>query len=155
MLLLSAQRWEKKMLFQRHSDKADALNNVPLFGDLSKRDLERVARIADEIDSMPGEVLIRQGELAREFFLIARGGVKIERDGKVIAHRGEGEVLGELALIDGKPRTATVITEKPSTLLLIEWQRFWPLLESQPTVKTKLLVGVTRRLREVQDSLSY
>lgn len=81
--------------------------------------------------------------------------MKVERDGSVIAYRGAGEYLGELALLDGKPRTATVITDEPSTLLLIEWQRFWPLLESQPSVKTKLLIGLTRRLRELQESLSY
>jgi CRP/FNR family cyclic AMP-dependent transcriptional regulator len=141
------------MRFRRRSEKAEVLGKVPLFQSLSKRDLEQVSKIADEVESQPGEVLMRQGEIGRDFVLIVDGGVRIERNGKVIAHRGPGEFLGELALLDKKPRTATVVTETPSILLVIRWGRFWPLLETVPGVQRKLLVGLAARLRELQDTV--
>jgi CRP/FNR family transcriptional regulator, cyclic AMP receptor protein len=139
--------------FRRQSEKADVLRKVPLFQNLSKRDLERVSRIADEVESKPGEVLMRQGDPGREFILIVDGGVRIERNGEVIARRGAGEFLGELALLDKEPRTATVVTDAPSTLLVIHYGRFWPLLETVPGVQRKLLIGLADRLRELQDRL--
>jgi CRP/FNR family transcriptional regulator, cyclic AMP receptor protein len=139
------------MWFRRRSDKIEVLQKVPLFQNLSKRDLDQIARIADEVQTQPGEVLMRQGEPGREFVLIVDGSVRIERDGQVIDHRGPGEFLGELALLDGKGRTATVIAEKPMTLLVIHWGRFWPLLETIPRVQGKLLIGLAGRLREVLD----
>lgn len=141
------------MLFHRQSDKAEVLKKVPLFENLNKRDLDRVAKIADEVDSKPGEVLMRQGDRGREFMLVVDGKVRIERDGHVIAHRGPGEFLGEMALLDGKPRTATVVTEEPSTLLVIHWGQFWPLLESVPAVQRKMLIGLSGRMREMQAAL--
>jgi len=137
--------------FQRRSDKVEVLRKVPLFQNLSKRDMDQVAKIADEVQSQPGEVLMRQNEPGREFILVVDGGVRVERNGEVVAHRGPGEFLGELALLDGKGRTASVITEKPTTLLVIHWGRFWPLLETVPGVQRKLLVGLAGRMREILD----
>ena len=139
------------MWFRRRSDKVEVLRKVPLFQSLSKRDLDQVARIAEEVQSPPGEVLMRQGEPGRTFILVVDGSVRIERNGEVIAHRGAGEFLGELALLDGKGRSASVITEEPATLLVIHWGRFWPLLESVPGVQRKLLIGLAGRLREIED----
>ncbi|GAC1522200.1 MAG: hypothetical protein NVS2B16_29990 [Chloroflexota bacterium] len=127
------------------------LKKVPLFSNLSKRDLEQVSKIADEVDSKPGEVLMRQGDRGREFMLIVDGSVRIERNGKVIARRGSGEFLGELALLDGKTRTATVVTDEPTTFLVVHWARFSTLLETVPGVQRKLLTGLAGRLRELQD----
>jgi CRP-like cAMP-binding protein len=141
------------MRFRRRSEKAEVLRKVPLFENLSKRDLEQVSRIADEVESKPDEVLMRQGEIGREFVLIVDGGVRIERNGKVIAHRGAGDFLGELSLLDKKPRTATVVTDTPSTLLVIQWSHFWPLLEAVPGIQRKLLLGLAARMRELQDTL--
>jgi CRP-like cAMP-binding protein len=140
------------MLFQRRSQKVEALRTVPLFRGFSQRDLDRIARIADEVESEPGEVLLRQGEPAREFFLIVEGSVRIERNGTVVAHVGAGEALGEIALLDGKRRTATAITDAPSTLLVVHWSQFWPLIESVPGLERKLLVGLAERFRELRES---
>lgn len=140
------------MRFRRRADKAEVLSKVPLFQNLSKRDLEQVSKIADEVESKPGEVLMRQGEIGREFVLILDGGVRVERNGKVVARRGGGDFLGELALLDKQPRSATVVTEEPSTLLVIQWGRFWPLLETVPGVQRKLLIGLASRMRQLQDT---
>ena len=142
------------MLFQRRSQKAEVLKTVPLFQNLSKKDLDGIARIADEVESNPGEVLMRQGEPGREFILIAGGKVRVEQDGKIIAHLGPGEFLGEMALLDGLPRSATAVTEEPSSLLVIHWGRFWPLLETTPGVQRKMLISLSARLRERENSVS-
>jgi CRP-like cAMP-binding protein len=141
------------MLFQRRSQKVEVLRSVPLFQNFSQRDLDRVAKIADEVDSQPGEVLLRQGEPGRELFLIVQGKVRIERNGKVITHLGAGEVLGEIALLDGKRRTATAITDAPSTLLVVHWSQFWSLVEGVPGLERKLLVGLAERFRERLESI--
>lgn len=141
------------MVMRRRSQKVDVLQTVPLFQTLSKRDLDHIATIADEVDSAPGEVLMRQGEPGREFMLIVSGSVRVERNGKVIARRGAGEFLGEMALLDGQGRTASVITEEPSRLLVIHWARFWPLIETMPEIQRKILVGLAGRMRELQETV--
>ena len=141
------------MVFRRRSQKIDVLQTVPLFRTLSKHDLDHIATIADEVESSPGEVLMRQGEAGREFMLIVSGCVRVERNGEVIARRGAGEFLGEMALLDGQGRTATVITEEPSHLLVIHWSRFWPLMESVPELQRKILVGLAGRMRELQETV--
>jgi CRP-like cAMP-binding protein len=139
------------MRFRRSADKADVLCKVPLFQNLSKRELAQVSRIADEVDCQQGKVLMHEGATGREFVLIVDGSVRIERRGRILTRRGAGEFLGELALLDGEPRTATVVAETPCTLLVIQSTQFWTMLESVPSVQRKLLIGLARRIREAQD----
>jgi hypothetical protein len=87
------QRRRQAMRFRRRSEKAEALRMVPLLENLSKRELEQISTIADEVESEPGEVLMRQGGICRELILIVDGSVRIERNGKVIARRGGVESL--------------------------------------------------------------
>jgi CRP/FNR family cyclic AMP-dependent transcriptional regulator len=96
---------------------------------------------------------MREGTSGREFVLIVEGSVRVMQRGLLIAHRGPGEFLGELALLDGEPRTATVIADEPCTLLVIHRNQFWQLLETVPGVQRKLLVGLAGRLREAQTTL--
>lgn len=138
-------------MFRGHiSNRAQALRHVPLLADLDRRHLEEVANRCDEVKSEPGEVLVRQGETGRELILVLEGSVRVERDGRPVAHLGSGEFVGEMALLDGEPRSATVVTETPSTLLLIESRSFWPLLEANPAMQKKLLVSLAGRMRELQ-----
>jgi CRP/FNR family transcriptional regulator, cyclic AMP receptor protein len=95
-------------------------------------------------------VLIRQGENARELIIIVEGTVRVERSGQVIAHQGPGEVIGEMGLVDGRPRSATVITESPSTILVIEAQSFWPLIETMPQLSRKLMATLSERVRTLE-----
>jgi len=135
----------------RNADKASMLGTIPLFQSLSKRDIAHVCRIADDLDCQPGKVLMREGTTGRELILIVEGSVRIERGGKTIAHRGAGDFLGELALLDGRPRTATVVAEAPCQLLVIHGRQFWPLLEAAPSVQRKMLIGLVGRLRDALD----
>src|SRR5947209_13498715 len=131
------------MAFRRTTDsKADVLRKVPLFANLSKRDLAHIGQITEEVDSKPGDVLIRQGELGRELIVLVDGSVRVEQNGREIRRLGDGETLGEMALLDGRPRSATVITETPSTLLIVHKQSFDDLLDTVPGLCRQLLLAL-------------
>jgi len=135
------------MLHNRRSDKADALKKVPLFSGLSRRYLDLVARQADEVKEKAGAVLAKQGALGLEFLLLLEGGARVEKDGTVIARLGPGDFFGEMSLIDGMPRSASVIAEDPSVLLVIQARSFRSLLDEVPDLQKKLLVTLSARLR--------
>lgn len=141
------------MFFSHRDQKLDALQQVPLFKALNKRELNRVAKHADEVLSEPGEVLVRQGSLGQEFVLIVEGRAKVERDGKVLAHLNSGDCFGEMALLDGKGRSATVTVEEPSKLLVISSSSFYTLLDEVPALQRKLLVTLSERIRELQKTI--
>jgi CRP/FNR family cyclic AMP-dependent transcriptional regulator len=135
------------MPLKRRSDRVDVLKKVPLFSGLSRHHLDLIAREADEVKAEAGNVLTRQGGLGLEFILLLEGGARVERDGKVIAHLGPDDFFGEMSLIDGMPRSATVIAESPSALLVIEARSFRRLLDTVPGLQRKLLVTLCTRLR--------
>ena len=135
------------MLLKRRSEKADVLKGVPLFKELSGRHLSLIARHADEVTVDEGKVLTRQGELGREFLLILEGRARVERDGQVIARLGADEFFGEMSLIDGKARSATVTATTPMTLLVIETRSFRSLLAEIPELQKKILLSLCERLR--------
>lgn len=141
------------MFFTHRDDKIEALKKVPLFEALSKRDLNLVAKHADEVECEAGEVLVRQGSLGQEFVLLVEGRAKVERDGKVLAHIGDGDFFGEMALLDGKGRSATVTVEKPSKLLVIPSRAFNTLLDEVPGLQRRMLVTLSERIRELQKTV--
>ena len=142
------------MLLRRRDDKVDVLRKVPLFSGLSRRHLDLIAQHADEVKVAEGKVLTRQGERGLEFFLIVDGSARVERDGKPIARLGAGDFFGEMSLIDGKPRTATVIAETPIVLLVVHTRSFGHLLEAVPGLQKKVLVTLCERLREADAALT-
>jgi len=135
------------MLHKRRSDKADALKKVPLFSGLSRRYLDLIARQTDEVREEAGAMLAKQGALGQEFLLLVEGGARVEKDGTVIARLGPGDFFGEMSLIDGMPRSASVIAESPCVLLVIQSRSFRGLLDEVPELPRKLLVTVGARLR--------
>ena len=142
------------MLLRRRSDKADVLKKVPLFNGLTRHHLDLVAREADEVKADAGSVLTRQGGLGREFLLILDGGGRVEREGKLIARLGPGDFFGEMSLIDGMPRSATVIAESPTVLLAIEARCFRKLLDTVPGLQRKLLITLSSRVRAADARLA-
>ncbi|HUG29295.1 MAG TPA: cyclic nucleotide-binding domain-containing protein [Candidatus Limnocylindria bacterium] len=134
----------------RRDPKLEMLHAIPLFAKLGDRDLERVGQLADEVDLPAGRVLMRQGESGSEMFIIARGAVVVERDGREIAVRGPGEVFGEIALLSEGPRTATVTCTEPSTLLVLAHREFHTLMDETPGVRAAVLDELARRLRAVE-----
>src|SRR4029453_7471449 len=87
--------------------KVELLRRVPLLADLNTRDLQEVAMLAEEVDVPTGQVLTREGASGSEFFVIVDGQVRIDKGGQTIRTLGPPEFLGEIALLDDSPRTAT------------------------------------------------
>ncbi|MEX0785696.1 MAG: cyclic nucleotide-binding domain-containing protein [Dehalococcoidia bacterium] len=136
------------------SQKVDALSGVPLFSGLSKSQLSLVERSADEVHADAGAVLAREGGLGREFLLILDGRARVERNKRKLAQLGRGDFFGEMSLIDGEPRSASVIAETPVTLLVMEGRSFRAVLEDAPPMARKIMMGLCQRLRRADDELA-
>ena len=132
-------------------DKLDLLEQVPLFGGMSRGDLEQLGRIVHEVDVKAGDVLTHEGRHEGYFFVVVEGSVEIERGGRTINTLGPGDFLGEIALLDGGPRTATATAATPSRLLSLEHQAFDDLLDTSPAIRTAVLEAVGQRLRAMDD----
>lgn len=132
------------------NSKIQLLRRVPLFTECRGEPLELIGRLADEVDVADGYTLMRQGDLAQEFFLIVDGRVRIERDGQRAATLGPGDFLGEIALLSEGRRTATAITEGPAKLLVITHRGFHSLLDSSSTIRNAILKGLADRLQTLE-----
>lgn len=131
----------------RDDAKIQRLAGIPLFAGTGRRELERVARLCTEVDVPAGRTLCRQGETGREFFVIESGTVSVSVDGESVASLGPGDFFGELALLDGGPRTATVTAEDDVRVLVVSRQEFAGLLEEDPIVAVRMLPAIGARLR--------
>ena len=129
--------------------KLDLLARVPLFSGLGRRELEEVGALADEVDLPACRALTHEGQTGREFFLIVQGRVAIEKGGRRVASLGPGDFLGEIALVDGGPRSATATLEEPGRVLLIEHRAFHSLLERFPKVQLEVLKKLAERVRRL------
>lgn len=132
--------------------KVDLIKSVSLFSGMGRRELEQVAQLMDEVDVPAGKVLMRQGENGNEMFVIAKGRVSVERNGKVISERGPGSAMGEVALLSEGPRTATVTTLEPSTLLYAGHREFHSLMEEHPSLRLCILEGLAGKIRLLDEA---
>jgi CRP-like cAMP-binding protein len=126
--------------------KIDLLKRVPLFAGCSKKELDQISRIADELDFRPGKTLIKQGSPGREFFVLVDGSAEIQRNGKKIDSAGPGEFFGEMALLTDQPRNASVVTTSSVDALIITARNFRSLVESNPLIALKVMRAVADRL---------
>jgi putative iron-dependent peroxidase len=130
-----------------HDPKVAALGQVPLFRSLDAPHLQRLAELAVEVRAKPGDVLMRQGERGDEFFVVIRGNVIIEREDQVLARLGPGSFLGEIALIDERPRTATATAEGDVQLLVLDHHHFETMLDEFPGVGRQVARALVDRIR--------
>lgn len=103
----------------------------------------------------PGDEMTRQGSVGREAFVILSGVASVIKDGAEVARLGPGDHVGELSLLDGGPRSATVRAETDMDLLVLSKPAFNAVLDEVPTLAHKLLVSMAERLRESEQSLSH
>ena len=130
--------------------KLELIGAVPLFGGCRGRDLEEIGRLADTIDVPAGKVLIKEGTTAHEFFIVVDGTIRVERGGQTVAYLGPGEFVGEIALIDGGPRNATVVAESAATLLVLAHREFHALLKQFPSIQLTILQALAHRVRAAE-----
>jgi len=138
------------MLLRRSSQKIDLLKKVPLFSNLSQRHLKEIGKHADQLKVDAGRVLAQQGKTGLDFIFIVEGKARVEKDGKLIRQLSEGDFFGEISLVDGEPRTATVIAETNMTLLIVEKRSFDHLLDTVPGLQRKILIALCKYLRSAE-----
>ncbi len=133
-------------------DKIKRLERVPLLAECSRRQLKAVAKITEVVEVPAGKVLVRAGESGDEFSLIVDGHARVEIPSRQPVRLGPGDYFGEMSLLDGGPRSATVVAETPLRLLVISRRDFSALLADVPELTRSILVTLTRRLRQAEQS---
>jgi CRP/FNR family cyclic AMP-dependent transcriptional regulator len=142
------------MLLRRGLQKIDLLKKVPLFSNLSQRHLKEISKHADEVKVDRGKVLAQQGKAGWEFIFIVDGKARVEKGGKVIRQLSGGDFFGEVALIDGKPRTASVTAESDMTVLIVHKTSFNHLLDTIPGLQKKILISLCDYLRRAEETMN-
>lgn len=131
----------------------DALAQVPLFAGLPPRHLKRLGDLTEELKFMEGATVVRQGDVGDTFYVILEGEVKVAaRSGRVVNKLRPGDYFGEISLLDGGPRTASVVAETPLTMLSLSRTAFLRLVESEPAVGVRLLSHAASMLRRLERS---
>ena len=128
--------------------KVQALKGVPLFEDLSRKELVQLERICEDLRVEPGKVLCKEGQIGHEFFVLVDGKVQVARKGRRVATLTGGDFVGEIALITEMPRTATVTAETPVRFFVLTRREFHAVLEQNPKVERKVMRALARRLAE-------
>ncbi len=126
----------------------DDLRQVPLFQGLSKGQLRMVSSLGTRITGAPGKVLTREGRAGNEFIILLDGEVEVSRGGRLLATRGHGDFLGEIALLGARPRTATAVAASRVVVDVMSRQEFWNLLNEAPQLSDRLYRAMTERLTE-------
>lgn len=129
--------------------KLEMLRRVPLLEGLGRKELEEVGRLCDEVDLPAGRVLMREGESGDEFFLILEGTVRVDRGGATVATLGPGQFLGEIALVDHGPRTASATCETACRLLVLGHREFNSVMASSQEIRTRVLTALAQRVRHL------
>jgi CRP/FNR family transcriptional regulator, cyclic AMP receptor protein len=130
-------------------DKIARLEEVTLLAECSRKQLKAVAKITDVVEVPAGTVLARQGDPGNEFYLIMDGSARVE----LARRRGRlepGHYFGEMSLLDGEPRSATVTASTDLRLLVVDRAQFWRLLNETPDLVRRILMVLSRRVRRLE-----
>lgn len=128
------------------------LETLPLFAGLSRRDLSRISRLMREVEVPPGKRLASLGETGREMYIIVDGRALVTTRRGHQLHIGPGDYFGEMSLIDGEPRSATVEATTPMRLLVLGYREFWQLLDESLPIVRKVVQTLSKRLRQSEKS---
>lgn len=137
----------------------EALAAVPLFSQLTRKDLSRLGRAVVERRYKKGETIVKEGEQAVAFFIIADGKVEVisgagKKNPQKLNDLGKGQVFGEMALLDGMPRNATVVAASDATCLVLSRWDFVAELRTNPHIAVAMLPILSKRLREADERLA-
>lgn len=132
----------------------DVLKELALFSSLNKRQLRAVADACSQVHYEPGHHLVKELDWGQHMVVIVEGTATVIRGGKAIASVGAGDAIGEMSLIDGEPRSASVIAETDVEGIVIYGTDFRELLATHPAMVTQLLLAQTARLRTLDKQAS-
>jgi CRP-like cAMP-binding protein len=127
---------------------AESLASVPLFENLSPRQLRKLARSTQEDRYDAGDVIVREGGKTQTLFVVLEGTAKVVRNGRTISRRSPGEFFGEISMIDGRPRTASVVADTPMRCLVLYHDGLRELLMDDAQMAWDLLRALAARLRD-------
>jgi CRP-like cAMP-binding protein len=136
------------------ASSAELLAAVPLFRGCTKEELKSLDRATTRADYPAGHVLCHEGAVGRELIILLDGQAAVERNGVEIAVLGPGDFIGEMSLLDGGPRTATVTALSPISTLILMSQEFWQVIDDVRPLGHKLLSTLAARLRAA-DEVAY
>ncbi|MCC5953753.1 MAG: cyclic nucleotide-binding domain-containing protein [Acidimicrobiia bacterium] len=123
------------------------LRDVSFFGGFSPSELERVADMAEEVEVTPGAVLIEQGRVGQECYVIIDGEASVVVGDEPVATIGPGSMVGEMALVEHRPRNASVIADTPMLLVAFDTKAFKTMLTEMPKVHERVMETLGARLR--------
>ena len=134
----------------RHTWIDEQLAQVPLFEGLSKKQLRRISSLMTRIDRPAGQILTTEGQRGYEFFIVLEGEVEVRQGDRVIATRRPGDYVGEIALLDKRPRTATVVATTPVSVEVLSRREFVSLLAEVPELSEQIMATMARRLADIE-----
>ena len=130
---------------------ADHLANVPLFQGMTESARDAVAGLAQETHFDNGDDVTREGDEGDAFYVVVDGRLVVSRNGMTLRELGPGDFLGEISLVDGRPRTATVTASGPVKALVIRRPEFLELMDRYGAVRLGVLMALTERVRGDED----
>ena len=133
--------------------ETNLLRQVPLFMGMTEAAIASVRNVAHEVQFGPDEDLVRQGDVGDSFLVIVAGRARVTQDGIKLQDLGPGDYLGEIALIDGGPRTATVTASEAVRALVVNRADFARLIDEHPAVRFDVLTALTQRIRRDASSI--
>ena len=135
-------------LRRKPSEQVELLAGVPFFDGFSTEDLHRVVELTDEVEISAGEVLVDQGDPGTHCYVILEGIASVYVRGEHVASLGTGSMVGEMALVDHRPRTATVVGDTDLDLMRFDSAAFAKLLEEMPKASERVMTLLRTRMAQ-------
>ena len=127
---------------------------MPLFAECTDAELARIAAIARTVETPAGTVVTEIGKPGDSFAFIIDGRVSVQTPAGAAPALGPGDFFGEMSLLDGGPRSATVVADTPLRLLVIHRRNFWKLLKEAPVLTERILVSLSQRVRRAEKAIT-
>jgi len=135
-------------LRRKPAERAELLSNVQFFDGFSADDLRRVVELSDEVEVQAGDVLVDQGDPGTHCYVILEGIASVFVRGEHVASSGPGSMVGEMALVDHRPRSATVVGDTDLDLLRFDSKAFAKLLEEMPKASERVMTLLRTRMTQ-------
>jgi CRP-like cAMP-binding protein len=145
--MLMRRSWERPT--QR--DWSEVLGALPLFSRVPKRHVRALAKLAWPIDCAPGEVIVQQGDRGDSFYLVLEGRARVAGKSRVLR---PGDFFGEMALIDGGPRSATIIATSQARVMMLQRRAFLKAMKQNPQIGFAIMETLAERVRRLERAVS-